>query len=84
MIRSNAQWVENGEKCTKYFMQLENRNYKAKYIKSLNWKDTIIKDPKEILNAEKEFYQNLYSEQVQYETCKGECSLLSSNPNTLT
>ena len=84
MIRSKAQWVENGEKCTKYFMQLENINYKAKYIKSLNWKDTIIKDPKEILNAEKEFYQNLYSEQVQYETCKGECSLLSSNPNTLT
>lgn len=30
-IRSRAQWVEDSEKCTKYFLQLEKKNYNAKY-----------------------------------------------------
>ena len=39
MIRSRAQWIEEGGKCTKYFMQLENRNYKTKCITTLSKND---------------------------------------------
>lgn len=33
MIRSRAKWVEEGEKPTRYFCNLENRNYLNKTIK---------------------------------------------------
>ena len=39
MIRSRAQWIEEGEKCTKYFIQLENKNYKTKCITTLSKND---------------------------------------------
>ena len=32
IIRSKAQWVEDGEKSTSFFLNLENRNYLNKYI----------------------------------------------------
>ena len=33
MIRSKSKWVEYGEKNSKYFLNLEKRNYSTKYIK---------------------------------------------------
>ena len=33
MVRSKAKWVEYGEKNSKYFFNLEKRNYNIKYIK---------------------------------------------------
>ena len=35
MIRSMAQFIDNDEKCSKYFLYLEKCTYKTKYIKSL-------------------------------------------------
>ena len=35
LIRSKANWIENNEKSSKYFLQLKNKNHKSKYIKSL-------------------------------------------------
>ena len=61
LIRSKAQWVEHGEKCSKYFLQLENRNYKTKYIKSIFVNDNLITNPKDILDEQAKFYRNLYS-----------------------
>ena len=34
ILRSKAQWVEEGEKITKYFINLEKRNFDRKYIKN--------------------------------------------------
>ena len=35
MIRSKAKCIEGWEKCTKYFVKLEKRNYQSKCIESL-------------------------------------------------
>ena len=69
LIRSKAKWVEDGEKCTKYFLQLENRNHKTKYIKSLKIDNTTIRDPQEILKAQEEFYSQLYTELDKKSQC---------------
>ena len=47
MLRFKARWIEQGEKNTKYFLNLEKRNYNRKVITKLKLEDgTEIKDPK--------------------------------------
>ena len=73
IIRSKAQWIEEGEKCSKYFMQLENRNYRAKCITSLKKEEKIITEQKAILEECKQFYKSLYSDpatEKDFENCK--------------
>ena len=79
LFRSKAKWIEDGEKCTKYFLQMENRNYKSKYIKSVIHDNITITEPQEILNAEKHFFSSLYMQKDHVSCCKGECKLLSDN-----
>ena len=61
-MRSKARWYENGEKNSKYFLNLEKRNFLRKQISKLklsNGEET--DDPKIILEEEKIFYKKLYS-----------------------
>ena len=61
MIRSRVRWVEDGEKCTKYFLNLEKRNHNIKTIDRLQLENgTLLTDQKEILEEEKSFYEKLY------------------------
>ena len=61
MIRSRVQWIDEGEKPTKFFCSLENNNYTNKTIKQLLKSDnSILTDQKEILEEIKSFYQNLF------------------------
>ena len=61
-IRSRARWINEGEKTSKYFCNLENRNYLDKTIPFLEKDDgNIISDQKRILNDVKEYYEKLYS-----------------------
>ena len=63
-VRSKARWHEFGERSSKYFLNLEKRNYENKCITSLIKENgRSIKDPKEILKEQKRFYQFLYSSQ---------------------
>ena len=64
MLRSRCQWVEEGEKNTSYFLRLEKHNYCNKHITQLQVEDSIVMDPKDILKYEKEFYEKLYSENI--------------------
>ena len=64
LIRSKAMAVEYGEKNTKYLLQLETRNHEVKHIKILETENGTISDPVKILEAEKEFYSNLYTEKI--------------------
>ena len=63
-------------KCSKYFLQLENKNYKSKYIKKLHIDNEIITSPETILDKQKEFYKELYSEKDNSKNCI-DCSLFS-------
>ena len=61
IIRSKAQWVEDGEKNTSYFLRLEKHNYCNKLITKLKVDENLITDPTQILDEGQNFYQNLYS-----------------------
>lgn len=61
MIRSRVQWLDEGERPTKYFCSLENKNFTTKTIKKLKLdNDDIVTDQKEILNETKKFYEKLF------------------------
>ena len=61
-IRSKTQWVEEGEKPSKFFINLETKNYVNKTIpKLIDQSGNIIENQKQILNEAKNYYKNLYS-----------------------
>ena len=61
MIRSRIEWLNEGEKPTKFFCSLENKNYVNKTIKKvIANNDTVITDQKEILAEVSLFYKNLF------------------------
>ncbi|KAK6186929.1 hypothetical protein SNE40_006185 [Patella caerulea] len=64
LIRSRAQWVEQGEKPSKYFCKLESRNYYGKLVTYLKDDDgNIINDQNSILKKNKKFYESLYAKE---------------------
>ena len=68
-IRSRAQWVEENERNSKLFINMEKRNYEMKHITKLkDSNDCDVTDPKEILKLQKEFYEKLYSNNSRCES----------------
>ena len=62
IIRSRTRWHEQGEKNTKYFLNLEKRQSAKTYISKLKSQDgQEITNSDEILNCQKLFYKNLYA-----------------------
>ena len=61
IIRSRAQWSEEGEKSTAYFFNLEKQNAIKKSIRRLVYKEKEITNPDDILKAMKEYYEEIYS-----------------------
>ena len=67
IIRSRVQWFEEGEKPTKYFLNLEKRNHNLKVISRLQLNNgEITTDNNEILQAEEHFYSQLYTSKVEF------------------
>ena len=61
-IRAKAQFIEENERSTTYFLNVEKRNYKMKHIKKLKFSGTeSIDNPNKILEEEKQFYKTLYT-----------------------
>jgi hypothetical protein len=61
IMRSKIQWYEEGEKSSKYFLNLEKLNYNSKNIKRIeNDNGEVLTDNNDILNCEVEFYKSLY------------------------
>lgn len=64
IFRSKIRWVEQGEKPTKYFFNLEKRNFNRKVIKEIKRVDgTILVKEDEIMKEIESFYENLYASQ---------------------
>ena len=65
MFRSKCRWIEKGEKPTKYFFNLEKKNYNRKTINELRKQNGVeIREEKEILKVIQEFYEDLYSSEI--------------------
>ncbi len=64
MLRSKTKWIEEGEKNTKLFLNLEKLNYCNKLITSLEVDGKLIKEQRNIAEAQKYFFQNLYWEKL--------------------
>ena len=61
-IRSRARWICDGEKVSKYFCNLESRNYVTKCMDTLRTDSgNLLQDQREILNETMQFYKKLYS-----------------------
>ena len=61
MLRAKVKYYELGEKPTKFFFDLEKRNGEAKTFTHVNVNDNIVTDQDKILNAQRDFYKDLYS-----------------------
>lgn len=59
-IRSRVEFIEEGEKSTKYFLNLEKSRQARKSVTSLNVNGKLICDNYKILDEEVKFYQTLY------------------------
>ena len=60
MFRSKVEWVEKGEKPTKYFFNLERKNYEKKTILQLKIGDNEVASDLQRINQEIEsFYKDL-------------------------
>ena len=70
MIRATADFIENDEKNTKYFLNMEKRNYSVKCIKCLKTPFGKITEEEKILQEEKRFYEKLYSESDKDINCR--------------
>ena len=61
MVRSRLQWLSEGEKPSKCFCGLENRNFVDKTIKKVKLYDgSFVTNQKEVLHHTKEFYSDLF------------------------
>ena len=63
MLRSRSRYQDLGEKPSKYFFNLENRNFVNKAVNKIIENDgTEYSETKEILKCQQKFYENLYSD----------------------
>ena len=60
-VRSRQNWMERGEKSTKYFLQTEKRNSKKKEINCIQKDGKCLTNQETILKEIVEFFKNLYS-----------------------
>ena len=63
MLRSRSRYQDLGEKPSKYFFNLENRNFVNKTMNKIIESDgTEYSETKEILKCQQKFYENFYSD----------------------
>ena len=65
MFRSKMKWIEQGEKPTKYFFNLEKSHYEKKLIRELKLENDEITSIPTLINKEIEsFYANMYTSKI--------------------
>ena len=83
MLRSRSRYEDLGEKPTKYFFNLEKRNYTSKIIhKLVNSDGEEFTKTADILKCQTDFYKDLYK-QVNFEDNVSIHSVLGENENKL-
>ena len=70
-IRSRAQWLEEGEKPTRYFFRLERKRFEKNFVSSiLNENDIEVMSQRDIEHVHALFYANIFSPDEIDETSK--------------
>ena len=65
LFRSKCRWIEKGERPTKYFFNLEKRNYNKKTISELELDNgELLTEEKLILQEIESYYKDLYTSKV--------------------
>ena len=64
IFRAQVRYQDEGEKPTKYFLNLERRNFNRKVIDKLKINDNIITKPEHILSEQVKFYKNIYTSKL--------------------
>ena len=83
MLRSRVRYEDLGEKPTKYFLNLENRQFTNKVMnKIIEENGNEFTDTQDILNSQKRFYQTLYDEVNKIDDVPIE-NILGQNENPL-
>ena len=81
-IRSRVQWLEEGEKPSRFFFKLERERLDRNNVSSiLNDNDTEVFTREEVERAHVRFYSNLFSQEVIDPVCKQSC--FDSIPSSL-
>ena len=71
MFRLKCRWLENGERPTKYFFNLEKRNHNKKIVTELTTEDdSSIKDENVILDKIESFFKGLYTSNISFSETK--------------
>ena len=61
IVRSRYRFARDGERPTKYYLNLEKRKSQARTLHRIKVKDKIVDEPKQVLSQIKVFYQQLYT-----------------------
>ena len=62
MFRAKCRWVEQGERPTKYFLNLEKRNYNKKTMRELRQEnESTTTNDKQILDQIEAYFRDLYT-----------------------
>ena len=63
-IRSKCNWYENGEKSTKFFLNLEKHRATEGYLRTVTVNKKELNDSQQISDALYNFYQTLFKEKL--------------------
>lgn len=73
IFRSKVKWLEQGEKPTKYFFNLEKTNYEKKLIREVKLENgDRVSEPKQIEKELEKFYSNMYTSKNLKSESQGE------------
>ena len=69
IVRSKLQWLNEGERSSKFFLNLEKKKYDSKTIIILKDKDDhVITAPEQILIEQRDYYEKLYTSEANDHT----------------
>ena len=61
ILEAKCRWVEEGEKPTRYFANVEKRHYENKVLTELDINGDRVNDPPDILEEENKFFQQIHA-----------------------